>query len=772
MKRAILAPALLAGLLLSPAPVRSAAAPPASPDTLRRVVAMPEVVVSTTRLDERAPLARATLGRDEIARRNTGQDTPMLLATLPGAYAYSDAGNGIGYSYLSVRGFPQRRISVLVNGVPLNDPESHEVWWIDHPDLMASTGEAQLQRGVGSALYGGASLGGTVALETAPFRDEPAATATVGYGSWETKRLMLETESGRLPGGWSTYGRYSRIETQGYRQRSWSKLWSYALSARRAGERHAFRLNLYGGPEETHLAYLGVPRANLEGLVTGDAGRDRRANPIAYDNERDHFFEPHYELVHTWTPRAGTTASQTLFWFDGKGWYDERRTGRSLADYRLEPWWTSDTTLVPAGYYARDAEGALVRDSLGRARVERFDLVRRRTVANRHYGWIPRVRLAHAGGTLTVGGELRAHDGRHWGEVVTGDGSPPGTAPGHKYYDYHPRTLSAALYAREEWQPTGRLTVLADLGWRHQAYRMRGDAFDGVRFDQDYDFALPRLGITFVPGRRWTLFASWAASGREPAFRDLYDAEGPGSVPLYRVHDPVNDRYEDPLIRPERVNDWEAGASWRTARAAASVNLFRMDFRDELVYAGQFDTDLGYPILGNAARSLHQGAELAARAALPLRGGARLELDGNATLSDNHFVEYREAWGAGAEDAVAYDGNALGLFPAVLVNLGARAAWRDLGAGLELQHAGRMYLDNNEDMTASIGPHTVLNASLAWAFPAGADARAEVSLRVTNLLDERYAAGGYVDYDEDGGLSPRFVPAATRGWYTQVTVAR
>ena len=413
-----------------------------------------------------------------------------------------------------------------------------------------------------------------------------------------------------------------------------------------------------------------------------------------------------------------------------------------------------------------------MRDSLGRARVERFDLVRRRTVANRHYGWIPRVRLAHAGGTLTVGGELRAHDGRHWGEVVTGDGLPPGTAPGHTYYDYHPRTLSAALYAREEWRPTGRLTVLADLGWRHQAYRMRGDAFDGIRFDQDYDFALPRLGITYARDPRWTLFASWAASGREPAFRDLYDAEGPGSVPLYRVHDTVNNHYEDPLVEPERVNDWEAGASWRTASAAASVNLFRMDFRDELVYAGQFDTDLGYPILGNAARSLHQGAELAARAVLPLRGGARLELDGNATLSDNHFVEYREAWGAGAEDVVAYDGNALGLFPAVLVNLAARAAWRDLGAGLELQHAGRMHLDNNEDMTASIGPHTVLNASLAWSFPAGADARAEVSLRVTNLLDQRYAAGGYMDYDDDGSLSPRFVPAATRGWYAQVTVAR
>ena len=742
----------------------------AAGDTLRRIVPLPEIVVSTTRLGDHAPLARATLGRDEVTRRNTGQDTPMLLATMPGAYAYSDAGNGIGYSYLSVRGFPQRRINVLVNGVPLNDPESHEVWWIDHPDLMASTSEVQLQRGVGSALYGGASLGGTVAIETAPFGDAPRASATVAYGTWETKRLMLETDSGRLAGGWSWYGRYSRIETMGYREQSWSKLWSYAFALRRTLGRQSYRVNVYGGPEETHLAYLGVPRAYLDGLVTGDAGRDRRFNPITYDDERDHFFEPHYELIHNWAPRAGLTLSQTLFWFDGKGYYDEQRFGRSLEQYRLAPWWTADSTLVPRGYYAQDTAGALVRDGEGRVQVTSFDLVRRRTVANRHYGWIPRLRIGHADGTLTVGGELRAHDGRHWGEIVTGDGLPPGTAPGHRYYDYHPRTLAAALFAREEWQPDPRLAVTADLAWRHQAYRMRDDHVDGVRFDPDYDFLLPRLGLTFTPDARLTLFASWSASGREPAFRDLYDAEGVGSVPLYRVHDAVHGVYSDPLIRPEHVNDWEAGAAWRSPRAAASANLFRMDFRDELVYAGQFDTDLGYPILGNAARSVHQGLELAARAERALPRGVRLSLDGNATLSDDHFVEYHEVYGTAPGDVVSHDGKTLGLFPAVLANLAARIGWRAAAAGLELQHAGRMYLDNDATMLNSVGPHTVLNATAGLVFAAGAGSRAELSLRVTNLLDTRYAAGGYMDYDDAGNLAPMFVPAATRGWLTQVTV--
>jgi len=171
------------------------------------------------------------------------------------------------------------------------------------------------------------------------------------------------------------------------------------------------------------------------------------------------------------------------------------------------------------------------------------------------------VRVAHSSGALTVGGEIRAHDGRHFGEVISGSGLPPGTEPDHAYYDYHPRTLSAGLYAREEWQAAATLLVTADLAWRHQDYFMRGDQFDGIEFDQSYDFLNPRLGVTWTPRPSVTTFASWAYASREPAFRDLYDAEGAGSVPLYAVRDPANNVYEDPLIDPEHVSDFELGAS-------------------------------------------------------------------------------------------------------------------------------------------------------------------------------------------------------------------
>jgi iron complex outermembrane receptor protein len=756
----------LAALLVALTPAGARAEAPL--DTLPQVVPLPGIEVSTTRPGERAPVARSVLARDAVRRANWGQDTPMALAALPGAYAYSDAGNGIGYSYLSIRGFPQRRISVHVNGVPLNDPQSHEVYWIDHPDLLASASEVEVQRGVGSALYGAASLGGSVNLETSPFTETPRASAAVSYGSWETKRLMLEMNSGRLQGDWNLYGRYSRIETEGYRDQSWSKLWSYSLGARRGFERHSLRVNLYGGPEETHLAYLGVPAPYLDGAVTGDADRDRRFNPITYDNERDHFFEPHYEIHHTWAPARGVTFSQTVFWFDGKGYYDERRTGRSLADFRLAPWATADSTLAPRDYYAQDGSGNLVQDAQGRFTLERFDLVRRRTVENRHTGWVPRVRFERPEGSLTLGGELRHADGRHWGELVSGAPLPPGAGPGHKYYDYHPRTLSGGLFARAEWRALESALVTADLGWRHQSYLMRGDRFDGIRFDQGYDFATPRLGVTWSPRSDLQLFGAWAHASREPAFRDLYDAEGPGSLPLYRVVDVANGLYDDPLIRPERVHDLEAGAAWRGPWASATVNLFRMDFRDELVYAGQFNTDLGYPILGNAARSVHQGIELAARAERRLIAGARLALDANASFSDHHFVEYREVYGTAAGDTVRYDGNAIGFFPATLANLSARLAWNRATLGAEAGYAGRLYLDNNQDLLSSAGPRTVVNLTGALRLPAGPESEAELSLRLLNAFDTRYAAGGYMDYDAAGALVPHFVPAATRHWIAQV----
>lgn len=730
-------------------------------DTLARVVPLPVVEVSTTRTGDRPTVAATTLTRATLRTLDWGQDTPMAIATQPGAFAYSDAGNGVGYSYLTLRGFPQRRISVLVNGVPLNDPESHEVYWIDHPDLLSATSALQVQRGVGPALYGAAALGGTVAIETAPMREAPHASVVAGGGTFGTRRLVVEGGSGVLANGWNLYGRYARVESDGYREQSWSRLWSYAFAAERTVGTQSFKVNLYGGPEETHLSYLALAPDVLAGGLTGNADRDRRSNPLSYDGERDHFFEPHYEFIHRWRPAANVSVTQTLFAFDGRGYFDERREGRSLADYRLPAIATTDTTLAPRDYYAQDASGALVRDAQGRASLVRFDLVRRREVTNRHWGWLPRARVEHANGALTVGGELRAHDGRHVGTIQAGDPLPFGTPAPSAYYDYHPRTLAAGLYAREEYDLSPRWRVTADLAWRHAGYAMRDDRFDGIRFDQSYDFGLPRLAVAWQPTSRVQAYASYAYASREPAFRDLYDAEGVGSVPLYGTVDVAAGVYRDPLIRPEHVHDLELGGSWRNETIALEANLYRMDFRDELVFAGQFDTDLGYAILGNAARSLHQGVELAAQGTRQLTSQAALTLEGNVSLGDHHFVTFRERYGPTPADEVVYDGKPIGFAPATLANAAAGLAWRGLAVRLEAQHAGRVYVDNTGTRENSIDPRTVWNASASLARTV-AGTRATAQVRALNLTDLRYTTTGYMDFDRAGDLVPHRMPAATR----------
>jgi iron complex outermembrane receptor protein len=239
-----------------------------------------------------------------------------------------------------------------------------------------------------------------------------------------------------------------------------------------------------------------------------------------------------------------------------------------------------------------------------------------------------------------------------------------------------------------------------------------------------------------------------------------------GSVPLYRRLNVPAGIYEDPLVKPEHVNDVELGGTFHAGTSSLTANLYRMDFRDELVFAGQFDTDLGYAILGNAARSLHQGVELAGATSRRFPRGLELALDANTTLSDNHFVEFRERWGPTPADEVIYDDKPLGFAPATMANAGARCSWRGLSAGIEAQHAGRVFVDNTGTDANSIAPHTVWNGAVS-ASGRVAGTHATLSLRGFNLGDLRYASTGYMDYDSRGDLVPHVMPAATRSFLVE-----
>ena len=756
----------------------------------------PEIEVTTTRATERrSAVAFTDLSRDEIGAKYWAQDVPMLLAETPSVYAYSDAGNGVGYSYVKIRGFSQRRVAVTINGIPLNDPQSHEVYWVDHPDLLASTEDLQVQRGVGSALYGASAVGGSINLETVAFPEERRISVETGAGSYGTTRFATEYQSGLLENRYALAARYSRIVSEGYRDQSWSRLWSYYVSAGRRDSWITTRVNMYGGPERLHLAYYAVDRSYLDGRITGDASEDRRFNPLEWRNETDNYFEPHYELIQDVkiSPRASLTSS--AFYFPGSGYYDDFPYGPQTFASRHLPDFESDSdSLYPASYYATDSLGVPVAQPNGRFLVTGSDMTQRLWVRNRHYGWIPRARIAHGGGELTVGGEWRESDGRHWGELTWAQALPPGTTPNYVMYDYTGRVSVWSAFAQESYLLRPDLRLTGSLQYRRVRYAVGDDRYNGYDFHLDYDSwddpgkwsfvrlpLNPRIGLNWNATGRVNAFGSFAHVVSEPILSEIYRADDPTSVPLFRRIDVARHIYEDPLIRPERLNDYEAGVGYRSGGARAKLTGFLLDFRNEIVPSGAIDP-FGVPITGNAGRSSHLGVEL--EGAVRHRSG--LELSGNVSLSRNRFDEYKEFvydYTAGAiVDTLDHGGNTIALFPAWMANITAGYRRGGVRAGLTLVETGKQYLDNTQDnrqdpaLRAAPGyqkklipEHAVLNADLSLDLTtllrsSFLDARrVALDLRVLNLTDLRYETSGYV-YAE----VPYFYPAAGRNAFVSL----
>ncbi len=679
------------------------------------------------------PVTVTNLGPAQIERQNWGQDVPLLLTHAPGLYAYNDNGNGLGYSYFSLRGFDMRRTAVTLNGVPLNDAHSHSVFFVDLADFLTTTGDVQVQRGVGGSLYGHSALGGAVDLRTRSPLPEQRLRLTSSFGSWATRRLSLEVDSGRNDDGWSAAFRWSEQSSDGYRDQAWLDAWSYFATVEHVGDDATTRITLFGGPEDTHLAYLGVSRAYLNGEVSGNRDRDRRHNPLGWAGEVDHFIQPHYQLQHLWQAAPDLVLDTTVFYFPGDGYFDQYEAGASFADYGLG-----------------EAAG---------------DLTTRRSVDEWDGGLVPRLELTHhdGRGRLQAGIAVRLHHGRHLGEVTWVQAPPPGLEPNHAYYDYQLGKTSLQPFVQESFQLDPRWTLAAGLTWTSHRYRMDEDRFNGVEVDASSSFLLPRLGATFAPVAGWSLFANLSRGAREPAFRDIYDPQDP-SFGAPRELD------------PEDLTDLELGARHEWRDGFAAVNLYWLDFDNAMVYGAGLDNN-GVPRTANGAVMEQVGAELeAAWNPSPLFGARGTLAWADAEFSD--FVEY-DWYGTPVDQS----GNAVGFVPELLGGLELATSVGPVEGLLTVRHAGQFFLDNTENQRQDPAAHDdpayvdrvnqafttvdlALRADLGGAVADLLHARAaRLDLRVNNLLDSEHTTFGYTDYPE-----PVWIPGATRGWYAGVTV--
>ncbi|MCD6163629.1 MAG: TonB-dependent receptor [candidate division Zixibacteria bacterium] len=726
-----------------------------------------DIIVTATRAKKgQTPAAFSNMNNKEIKQNYWAQDTPMLLASMPNIFAYSDAGSGIGYSYMKIRGFGQNRISVMLNGIPLNDAESHEVFWVDLPDFANNVQDIQVQRGVGNSMYGASAIGGSVNLTTTELSAVPLLKAETGYGSFNTKKMSVSGSSGLINDRYMFYGRYSKIETDGYRDNSWTDMYAYFFSIARFDERMTWKFNTYGGPEESHLAYKGITSEQLTG--------NRKYNELEYKGEIDHFSQPHYEFFWDWNVNDNIDVSNTFYYFNGNGYYSQKRSRKDVEEYfpGIYSIKVSDTTLAPRDYYDTDDLDYFIKDEDSLYTIEKVDLIRRPEVNEHDWGWLPRIAIKHNKGILAFGGEMRIHAGHHFSEVSWASVYPQGFAPDARYYDYRGKSNTYTVYAHESYNLLDRLTAMINIQYQRHKYMLEDDKRFNAAFNRSYDFFSPRVGISYNASARVNIFLNTSMASRHPAFKDIYDPTDYWSNPNYKADNFTASGsswiYNGKELNPEKMYDIEVGADLKHAAEhftfKSGVNLYRMQIKDEIVpYSGQLD-DMNYPISGNAEKTIHQGVELS----FDTQIRNEFVINGNISVNDYHFVSYKE-YGFDWDNWEPIEYNRadkkIGGFPSILANYRLAYIINDLMFGINGKYVGKQYIDNGEDY--KLNSYHIQNFDIAYDFGRLIGINSfKASFRVNNVSDTEYEQAAYIE--EDDG-KPRYMVGADRNFYFSIS---
>ncbi len=693
-----------------------------------------QIIVSAMRAKEReTPIAFTDITAKDVKNKYWAQEIPLLLDEVPGVYSYSNTGSGLGYSEIKIRGFDATRVGVTINDVPLNDPIDHVTYFYDLPDISANVQDIQVQRGVGNSLYGTGSFAGSVNLRTALPGNERFITYAGGTGSYNTRKHTFSIGSGLIDNTYSFYGRYSKVNTDGYRDFSWVDSWSYFFSASRYDEHLTTTVNLFGGPMRTHFAWEGITREEMQ--------NNRKLNYDDYKNAADNFNQPHYQLINEWTPTDNLKFTSTLFHVKGDGYYEQLKTGRKLTEYNMPEF---EENGVP---------------------VKSADLVRQKWVDKSQYGWIPRFEVDKGKNQFSAGGEISLFRSHHWGEVVWGSNLPPDVQPGHEYYQYNLDKNSISVYINDLLELKPGLYLKTGLLYQHIAENFdqkKMGAFYGHKYDLNYNFLTPRIGLNYNLNPAVNVFGNFSMAKREPKDADIYDADDPSIMPSFRTIDPDKGIYKDPYVKEETLYDFETGLGYHADNLTIKLNAFWMDFDNEIVATGGI-TDDGYPVYGNAQKSVHRGMELDLKLTLPMA----VDLAANATYSDNYFVDYTEYfWNADWTGSVNYNrnGNKIGNFPALLGNCRLAKNFGPVYMSAHFRYIDRIYLDNSQQKELSIDPYKVVNLSARINLPQWfGPLKLSASLFINNVLNEKYELSGYT-YDNVG----YYLPAAGRNYFVSL----
>lgn len=686
-------------------------------------IPLEKITVSATRgIERETPVTFSNIGGEVIEKITGGSDLTYALNTLPSITLHSENGNGIGYSYIRLRGFDQRRISVLINGIPQNDPEEHSVYWINVFDLAGSLEDAQVQRGAGASFYGPPSIGGSINLITRTGGGAPSLTTEIGTGSFNTQRFSIMGSTGTLFNHLSLYGRISRVTSDGYRNWAWSKFWKFFLSASYVDRTQSLKFNFHGGPQRDGLAFYGIPKSYNEDSEL------RKYNYGEMSRDREYLNSPQFSLIHDIKLSDIINLHNTLFYFSGDGYFDFDGSWGSHDYLRL------DTTLVIPG-----------------------NTVVRAYVDNDQFGWLPRIELAYTGGKLIAGLEIRKHDSFHWGRIESGEGLPLTGETAPHFYEYKGSKEIYSAYINNLSGLNDSWTLLTDLQIVYQKYRLYDELYRGHDFSTPYIFLNPKVGLNFNLDDRVSFYTSAALTHREPPLKNLYEAESAswGVEPQFETGVDGNFDYSKPLVKNERLLNFELGHRFSTPAFKVNANFYWMEFGNEIVPSGGLDV-YGQPRVGNAEKTRHIGFELEGT----YRLFTGIDFHANVNLSRNRYIRFTEYDPAGLP--VSRNGNYIANAPEVILNSSLVYNFDRYYAGIFFKYNGEQYTDNSQNPDIEKDDGVVVDEFMVFDFRAGYSFplfSVKVSLlgEILNVLNTKYLMTGFG--------RDNFFPAAERSFF-------
>jgi iron complex outermembrane receptor protein len=672
-----------------------------------------EIFVMGHRVDERDPVTYSNISRDEINRQNSGKDIPFLMLQSPSVVTTSDAGAGVGYTGLRIRGVDDTRINVTINGIPLNDSESHGVFWVNMPDFSSSVGNMQIQRGVGTSTNGPAAFGATLNLQTSNLEFDPYAQISSTVGSFNTIRNSVRVGTGLLENQWAFEGRLSNITSDGFIDRATSDLSSWYGSASRYGERDLLKINMFSGSERTYQAWNGIPEARLRndvagmnyyaeqhGLSEAELQRllnsdPRTYNMFTYDNQVDRYTQTHYQAHYSVRLQDAWYVNSSLHYTRGKGYFEEFREDDRLSTYTI-------------------VQGS-----------PRSDLIRRRWLDNHFYGAVISTEYQSDSWKFTAGGGYNEYDGDHFGEVIWARNAP-GLDIRDRYYDNNGFKTDFNVYAKLNYDLSDRVNVFGDVQLRGIGYRFLGfdRSLNNIEQEVNLTFFNPKAGLVYRISDGQRAYVSYSVANKEPVRRE-YTQSTPETRP---EHETLNDL--EVGYRVDRVN-WSGGA-----------NVYFMDYNNQLILTGQLN-DVGAAIRTNVKDSYRLGIEL--------EGGYRLasylQWSGNLTLSQNRipeFTEFVDDYDVGGQQRFTYSDTPIALSPDVVA--GSIIAYQvgSLDVNFTSKYVARQYLDNSGQRSRSIDPYFVNDLVLSYGMDFIRSVKqASIQLQVYNIFDTQYETNGY-----------------------------